>query len=78
MKDMEIIKLDNGYEYYVVDTLIYNDIKYILLSFVSDVKDICVRKIEVLDGSEVISYLDEEEFDIVFDMFVKKNKALYD
>ena len=76
MKEISVIRLDDGKEYYLVDDIFYNGIKYVLLSLVSDVKDICIRKVIVEDGEQVIAYLDEDEFDNIFNLFYEKNKAL--
>ena len=76
MNDISIIRLDDGKEYYLVDNIVYNNVKYILLSFVSDVKDICIRKMLIENGEEIIAYLEEDEFDTIFNMFYEKNKAL--
>lgn len=76
MNEIEVITLDNGVEYYQIDSLVYNGVEYLLLSLVSNTKDICIRKIVFENNKEVISYLDDNEFDIIFKKFYEKNKAL--
>ena len=70
--------LENGIEYTEVDNLMYNNIKYILLCNAKNVKDSCIRKLEILDNEEYLSRLDNDsEFDTILDMFLEKNKTLF-
>ena len=58
--------------------LVYNNTEYLLLSNVKNVKDSCIRKIEIENNEEMICRLDDEnEFDIILDLFMEKNKALF-
>ena len=78
MIDVNTIVLENGIEYTEIDKLIYNNIEYLLLSNVKNVKDSCIRKIEIKNNEELICRLeDENEFDIILDLFMEKNKALF-
>lgn len=78
MIDVNTIVLENGIEYTEIDNLIYNNTEYLLLSNIRDVKDSCIRKIEVENNDELICRLDDEnEFDIILDLFMEKNKALF-
>lgn len=73
---MIVIEID-GENYYEVDTLEYNGVEYKLLSLEKDIDDISFRKIVYENGEKCISKLeDEEEFDMVFDLFMKKNKGM--
>ena len=78
MIDVNTIKLENGVEYTEIDKLIYNNTEYLLLSNIKDVKDSCIRKIEIDNNEEFISRLDDEsEFDIILNLFMEKNKSLF-
>ena len=78
MTEINTVILENGIEYTEVDDIIYNNIRYILLSNIDNVKDSCIRKIVMLDSEEYISKLDSDsEFDMILSMFLEKNKALF-
>lgn len=78
MIEVNTMTLENGIEYTEVDNLIYNDVKYLLLSNIKNVKDSCIRKMPVGDNEKFIYRLEnEKEFDMVLKMFIEKNKALF-
>lgn len=78
MIDINTIVLENGVEYTEVDYLTYNNIKYVLLSNINNVKDSCIRKISIINNEEYLSRLeDDKEFEVILDLFVQKNKALF-
>ena len=78
MKDVNVFTLENGVEYIEIDQLFYNNIKYVLLCNMNNVKDSCIKKILLRDNLEYISELDSDsEFDVVLKMFVEKNKTLF-
>lgn len=77
MIDVNTVILENGVEYTEVDDLIYNDTRYILLSNMKNAKDSCIRKITVEDDKQYISRLNENEFDVILNLFLKKNEALF-
>ena len=78
MVEVNTIVLENGIEYTEVDDLVYNDTKYILLSNIKDVKDSCIRKLSLIDDEEYLCRLDDEkEFDVILNLFVQKNKTLF-
>ena len=78
MVDIETIVLENGVEYTEVDDLVYNNTRYILLSNIKNVKDSCIRKITIQDDEEYLCRLeDENEFDVILDKFLEKNKTLF-
>ena len=78
MMEVNTIILENGVEYTEVDNLLYNDIKYVLLSNIKNVKDSCIRKIIIKDNEEYIYRLnDQNEFDMILKLFLKKNEALF-
>ena len=78
MVEVDTVVLENGIEYTEVDNLVYNDTKYILLTNAKNVKDSCIRKLEILDNEEYLSRLDNDnDFETILDMFLEKNKALF-
>lgn len=70
--------LENNQEYEVIDTLEYNNKKYILFSNIKNIEDICVRKIIHKDNDEYFSLLNETEFHDVMQKFIQKNKNLFE
>ena len=77
MIDVNTMILENGIEYTEVDTIVYNNNKYLLLSNINNVKDSCIRKLSILDDEEYLCRLDDDkEFDTVLNLFVQKNKTL--
>lgn len=78
MVDVNTVILENGVEYTEIDELVYNNNKYILLSNIKNVKDSCIRKLEIEDDEEYLCRLDnQKEFNEVLNLFVEKNKALF-
>lgn len=78
MIEVNTLILENGIEYTEIDKLTYNNTEYLLLSNVKNVKDSCIRKIDIENNEEMICCLDDEnEFDIILDLFMEKNKALF-
>ena len=78
MIEVNTMVLENGIEYTEVDNLVYNNVKYVLLSNVKDVKDSCIRKMSVGDNEKYVCRLENEnEFEMILKMFVEKNKALF-
>ena len=52
--------------------------EYLLLSNVKNVKDSCIRKIVIENNIEYVSRLDDDnEFDIILNLFMKKNETLF-
>lgn len=78
MADLNMVTLENGVEYAEVDSLVYNDTKYILLANIKNVKDSCIRKLSLEDNKEYLLRLtDDNEFDLILDLFMKQNKTLF-
>lgn len=78
MIDINTIVLENGVKYNEIDDLVYNNTKYILLSNVLNVKDSCIRKIKIENNEEYLCRLDNDnEFDIILNLFMEKNKTLF-
>ena len=78
MIDINSVILENGDEYTEVDDLVYENTRYILLSNIDNVRDSCIRKIIIDNNLEYISELDnEKEFDVILNLFLEKNKVLF-
>lgn len=78
MVDVNTVVLENGVEYTEIDELVYNNSRYVLLSNIKNVKDSCIRKIEVEDDEEYLCRLEnDKEFNEVLDLFIEKNKTLF-
>lgn len=78
MVEVNTVVLENGIEYTEIDELVHNNTRYVLLSNVKNVKDSCIRKIEVEDDEEYLCRLeDDNEFNVVLDLFIEKNKTLF-
>lgn len=76
MEQSDTVVLENNEEYNVVNRLVYNDLEYLLLSNVSNVKDICIRKIKKEGKNQYICRLEDNELKTVFDKFVESNKYI--
>ena len=71
---MESIVLEDGIEYYIIDTEIIDNIEYTMFSNINDDSDICFRKTITENYDKVYIGLDNEnEFEKVFLTFTKKN-----
>jgi len=78
MDEVNVVVLENGLEYMEIDELVYNETKYILLANYKNVKDSCIRKICVKDNQEYFCKIkDDNELKTVLNLFVEKNKALF-
>ena len=75
MEESITVILENKEEYSIVDTLNYNNNEYYLLSNVNNLKDICIRKV-VEEDVKYICRLGVEELNIVYNMFLEKNKHI--
>ena len=76
MEKTDVITLENNEEYSVINTVSHNDIKYLLLSDVSNSKDICIRKVVTDHAKEYISRLEESELKLILNLFVKENQDI--
>ena len=78
MIEVNTMILENGIEYSEIDNLFYNNIKYVLLSNINNSKDSCIRKISIENNKEYVCRLkNQDEFNIILNMFLEKNKALF-
>lgn len=73
-KELEIIQLDNGLEYIVLDEIHYKTNKYLFLANYSNPEDIMIRKMLINDDSSLLA-VDDLEFDVVFATFIERNNT---
>lgn len=70
---MEVIVLDDGIEYFIIDTIEIEGVFYTMFSNVNDETDFCFRKTIQKDGKSYYSGLENKnEFDKVLMCFGKK------
>jgi len=73
--EVNVITLENNKDYEIIDTIVYNGEKYLILSNELDDFDICVRKILTKEDKEYLVRLDSEnEFNEVMTVFNSKYK----
>jgi len=70
--------LENNEEYLVINSTVHENIKYLLLCNVSNRKDICIRKVLKEDNKEYICRLENEELQLIINLFMKENKDLFE
>ena len=71
--EINIITLENNKDYEIIDTIVNNNEKYLILSNENDDFDICVRKILAKEDREYLVKLDtENEFNEVMTIFYTK------
>lgn len=70
-----IVTLEDGIEYAVIDEIEHNDKRYIYLVNINDYKDFCIRKIIIENNEQFIVGLDDDkEFDLALMLFTKNHK----
>lgn len=72
----DIIILEDDEEYYIINTLIHSNIKYLLLSNISNQKNICIRKILNVNTKEYLDRLNDKEYSMVINLFMKENQDI--
>lgn len=71
--DVETIVLEDNVEYMIIDKETIDNTTYLYLSNINDKDDFCIRKIETVNGEEVIATLDsDDEFDKCILKFTEK------
>jgi len=72
--EVNIITIENGKEYLIIDAIVNDKGKYLVLVNENNKLDMCVRKVLVKEGKEFITKLDtEEELDEVINEFYKRH-----
>lgn len=75
MEMIDVVTLEDGINYEVVDELIIDNVRYVYLSNENDSSCICIRKVNVINGDECLVNLDnEEEFKKVLKEFIEKHR----
>ena len=75
-EEIEVVTLENGLDYMVIDEIPNGSVTYVYLANVDDEKDTCIRKVTKVDGEDIINGLDSsEEFDKALLIFAKKHKG---
>lgn len=74
MQEVEVITLEDGNTYMVVDEINVNGVRYVYLSNEEDVASFAVRKINIINNEEyLVSLSDKEEFNKALQYFLDKN-----
>lgn len=74
MQEVEVITLEDGNTYMVVDEINVNGVRYVYLSNEEDVASFAVRKINIINNEEyLVSLNDKEEFNKALQYFLDKN-----
>lgn len=73
-QEYDVIILEDGQEYAVIDEITENNNTYVYLSNLQDEKDFCIRKVAHQGTEEVLIGLDnDEEFNQALMYFTNKN-----
>ncbi len=67
--ELEFVILDDNKKYCIINEIIYNNIKYLYLTNIENIDDFTIRK-EI--NNEFVGLDNEEEFNKVVDIFIKK------
>lgn len=69
-KEVDVLVLDDGNDYYPIKELKINENTYLILADVDNPKKVCVRKQIINGNEEFITMLDsEEELDMVLEHY---------
>jgi len=73
--EVNIIKLEDGIDYVIVDAIQTESNKYLFLANKTDETDVCIRKIIQKDNKEYLIKLDnDDEFEEVLTLFNIKHR----
>lgn len=76
-KDINVVTLEDGIEYAIIDEIELEDKKYLYLSNINNDSDICIRKVVTIGDEEfIIGLSDENEFELALTTFTKNHKDL--
>lgn len=74
--EVNVITLENENEYIIIDTIEFNNNKYLFLSNKEDETDMCVRKVLIKEEKEYLVKLDSEnELEEILNKFSQKYKG---
>ncbi len=71
----DIYTIDND-DYILLDSIIYEQEKYLLLSKKDDESKTIFRKSIIIDGEEYLEKIDESIYDEIVNLFLEHNKDL--
>lgn len=72
--DLYQMTLEDGHEYYIIDTILNKENKYLV--FNNELGEYTVRKVVLHDQKEMLTKLDNrEEYDEVMMLFYQKHKG---
>lgn len=76
VENINVVTLEDGIEYAVIEEIVHDDNKYVYLTNVNDYEDFCIRKI-IVEGNEefIIGLNDDAEFDLALMLFAKNHKG---
>ncbi len=75
MINLDILTLENNKDYFIIDTLINEDSKYLFLVNKEDENDVVIRKVIKKDDGEYVIKLDSnDEFEKIMYLFKEKQK----
>lgn len=68
--EVNVIKLEDGIDYVIIDAIQNENNKYLFLANKNDELDVCIRKIILKDDKEYLVKLDsDEEFEDIMTLF---------
>lgn len=73
--EVNVVTLENNKDYIIIDTIEFNDNKYLFLSNKDDENDMCVRKIITKDREYLTKLESENELEEVLNLFTTKYKG---
>ena len=69
-ENIEVITLDNGLDYIILDEISSDSNTYVYLANTNDENDLCIRKIELDNGEKFLVGLDDDkEFDKALSLY---------
>lgn len=74
METVDVITLEDGLSYVIIDKINHDGITYVYLSNEENIENICVRKINIINGNECLVGLNSpEEFQEALNYFTEKH-----
>ncbi len=74
-EELEVITLDDGLNYIVTDEFEIDGVRYVYLSNENDIASFCIRKINIINGSEYLVGLnDKNEFTMALEKFLERHQ----
>lgn len=72
--EVNVVELEDGKDYVIVDAIQNNDSKYLFLANKDDLENKCIRKIYLENNEEYLRKLTDEEFEEALELFNLKHK----